>query len=161
MGKQEEVTGHLCTAVREALRPRRHSRRPSHTLALQDLQDGAEDGCGCHCPRVWLIQLCRADVTSSSGSSFHVLGGLGCSFCTLDCFGQNLEKIGPWVLPGLELLPCCPQGIQHSPVPWSSLPILLQGLQASIHGSRPGWQVCLGLEWLGRCSQEQAVKRPR
>lgn len=83
MGKQEEVTGHLCTAVREALRPRRHSRRPSHTLALQDLQDGAEDGCDCHCPRVWLIQLCRADVTSSSGSSFHVLGGLGCSFCTL------------------------------------------------------------------------------
>lgn len=55
----------------------------SHTLALQGLQDGAEDSRGCHCPRVWLIQPRRADVTGSSRPSFHVLGGLGCSFCTL------------------------------------------------------------------------------
>lgn len=38
---------------------------------------------------------------------------------------------------------------------------LLHGLQASIHGSRPGWEVGLGLEWLGRCSQEQAIELGR
>lgn len=30
----------------------------------------------------------------------------------LDRFGQNLEQIGSWALPGLELLSCRPQGIQ-------------------------------------------------
>lgn len=30
----------------------------------------------------------------------------------LDCFGQNFQQIGPWAFPGLELLSCCPQGIQ-------------------------------------------------
>lgn len=30
----------------------------------------------------------------------------------LDSLGQNLEQTGPWALPGLELLSCCPQRIQ-------------------------------------------------
>lgn len=35
---------------------------------------------------------------------------------------------------------------------------LLHGVQASIHGSRPGCEVSLSLEGLGSCSQEQAVE---
>lgn len=38
---------------------------------------------------------------------------------------------------------------------------LLHGLQAGIHGSRPGWKVGLGLEWLGRRSQEEAIELAR
>lgn len=79
VGRQKEVTVVPLHSSDRGIEPRRHS----HTLALQDLQDGTENGRGCHCPGVWLIQPRRADVTGSSGSSFHILGGLGCSFCTL------------------------------------------------------------------------------
>ena len=65
--------------MREAPRPREQS----CALALQDLQDGAENGCGCHRPGVWLVQPCGTDVTGSSSSGLHVPGGLGCSFCAL------------------------------------------------------------------------------
>lgn len=30
----------------------------------------------------------------------------------LDCFSQDWEETGPWALPGMELLCCCPQRIQ-------------------------------------------------
>ena len=36
----------------------------------------------------------------------------GPSLTHLDSLGQNLEQTGPWALPGLELLSCCPQSIQ-------------------------------------------------
>lgn len=36
----------------------------------------------------------------------------GPSLTHLDCFGQDLQQIGSGALPGLELLPCCPQRIQ-------------------------------------------------
>ena len=46
--------------------------------------------------------------------------------------------------------------------PWALGPgSLLHGLQAGIHGSRPGREVSLGLEWLGRRSQEQAIQLGR
>ena len=51
--------------------------------------------------------------------------------------------------------------INHHPQPTLGPGSLLHGLQAGIHGSRPGREVSLGLEWLGRRSQEQAVELGR
>lgn len=59
---------------------------------------------------------------------------------------------GPgWEQVTSPLLPAHP-GLRHR------LHSLLHGLQAGIHGSRPGWEVNVGLEGLGRCGQEQAVE---
>lgn len=70
-----------------------------------------ENGCSCHCPGVWLIQLRRADITGSSSSGFHVLGGLSCSFCTLrgGWCGSRLKD------EALDLLPAMDPG------PWTLL----------------------------------------